>query len=195
MLECIGIPIPGETALATTAIYAGSTHHFSVPLVVLIAAVAAILGDNVGYLIGRLVGIPLIIRYGRYVRLNEPRLKLGQYLFLQHGGKIVFFGRFIAVLRIYSALLAGVNLMPQLHFLIMNALGGVCWASLFGFGAYFFGHHFTRVASLVAFLFFIGAIILMAGAMYFFRTHEKKIAHRAAKALAGSWPYTVQKSS
>ena len=195
MLECLGIPVPGETALVATALYAGSTHHFSVTLVVIVAAAAAILGDNIGYLIGRSVGIPLIVRYGRYVRLNEPRLKVGQYLFLQHGGKIVFFGRFIAILRTYSALLAGVNLMPWLHFLVMNALGGICWASVFGFGAYFLGDHFTRIASPVAFALFVGAVILVGGGMYFFRNHEKKIEQRAAQALSGSWPHSVPKSS
>jgi membrane protein DedA with SNARE-associated domain len=194
MLECLGIPVPGETALVATALYAGSTHHFSVIVVVLVAAAAAILGDNIGYLIGRSVGIPLIIRYGRYVRLNEPRLKVGQYLFLKHGGKIVFFGRFIAILRTYSALLAGVNLMGWPHFLVMNALGGICWASVFGFGAYFLGHHFTRIASPVAFVLLIGAIALIAGSMYFFRNHEKKIEQRAAQALVGSWPHSGPRS-
>lgn len=122
-LECMGVPLPGETALVATALYAGSTHRIGAALVVVVAATAAMLGDNIGYLIGRSIGVRLIIRYGRYVRLNEARLKVGQYLFIRHGGKIVFFGRFVAVLRTYSALLAGVNLMHWPHFFIMNALG------------------------------------------------------------------------
>lgn len=101
MLESMGIPMPGETALVTAALYTGSTHEISIASVVLVAAAAAIMGDNIGYLVGRSIGIRLIARYGRYVRLNEPRLKVGQYLFLRHGGKIVFFGRFIAFLRTY----------------------------------------------------------------------------------------------
>src|SRR6202521_16934 len=103
MLESMGVPMPGETALVTAAVYAGSTHQIGIAAVVLVAATAAILGDNIGYLIGRSIGIRLIMRYGRYIRLNEPRLKVGQYLFIRHGGKIVFFGRFIAILRTYSA--------------------------------------------------------------------------------------------
>ncbi len=194
MLECIGIPMPGETALVTAALYAGSTHHFDVISIVIVAAAAAVIGDNIGYLIGRSIGIPLIVRYGKYVRLNEPRLKVGQFLFLKHGGKIVFFGRFVAILRTYSALLAGVNLMPWLHFLVVNALGGICWASLFGFGAYFMGDHFTQIAGPVSFLIFGGAVIVVAGGMYFFRTHEKNIEARAAEALSGSWPHTIPKS-
>jgi membrane protein DedA with SNARE-associated domain len=191
MLECLGIPMPGETALVATALYAGSTHQFNVTLIVIVAAAAAIIGDNIGYSIGRSVGIRLIMRYGRYVRLNEPRLKVGQYLFIRHGGKIVFFGRFIAILRTYSALLAGVNLMRWPHFLLMNALGGICWASIFGAGAYFLGDSFMRVAGPVGFVLLVAAVIAVAGAMYFFRHHERQLERRAADALRGTWPHTV----
>ncbi len=191
LLECMGIPVPGETALVATALYAGSTHQFGLALVVIVAATAAILGDNIGYLVGRSIGVRLIMRYGRYVRLNEPRLKVGQYLFIRHGGKIVFFGRFIAILRTYSAILAGVNLMKWRHFLFMNALGGICWASIFGIGAYILGNTFTRVAGPVALLLFIAAIGCVAAGMIFFRYHEKQLERRADKALSGSWPHTV----
>lgn len=193
MLESAGIPLPGETALVATALYAGSTHRFSVALVVLVAATAAIAGDNIGYLIGRSIGVPFVMRYGRYVRLNQPRLKVGQYLFIRHGGKIVFFGRFIAILRTYSAILAGINLMSWPHFLLMNALGGVCWASAFGLGAYLLGNDFTRVAGPVGLLLFVGAIVLVAAATFFFRHHERQLERRAAEALSGSWPHTVSK--
>jgi membrane protein DedA with SNARE-associated domain len=195
MLECLGIPLPGETALVVASLYAGSTHNLGVMWIVLVAATAAIVGDNLGYLIGRSIGIPLILRYGRYVGLNEPRLKVGQFLFMQHGGKIVFFGRFIAVLRTYSALLAGVNLMQWPHFLLMNAAGGVCWASLFAFGAYFMGIHFTRIASPVALILPCGVLVAIGAAFYFFRSHEKKIEQQAAEALSGSWPHSTPNPS
>lgn len=84
--------------------------------------------DNTGYRFGRSIGIRLLVQYGKYNRLNEPRLKVGQYLFMRYGGKIVFFGRFVALLRTYAALLAGANRMNWPYFLIMNALGGICWA-------------------------------------------------------------------
>ena len=77
MLESTGIPLPGETALVTAALYAGSTHQIGIAWVVLVAALAAIVGDNIGYLIGRSIGLRLVARYGRYVRLDEPRLKVG----------------------------------------------------------------------------------------------------------------------
>jgi membrane protein DedA with SNARE-associated domain len=133
------------------------------------------------------------MRYGRYVRLNQARLKVGQYLFIRHGGKIVFFGRFIAILRTYSAILAGVNLMSWPHFLLMNALGGVCWASAFGLGAYLLGTNFIRVAGPTGLLLFIVAIVLVAAGMFFFRHHERQLERRAAKALSGSWPHTISK--
>jgi membrane protein YqaA with SNARE-associated domain len=140
--------------------------------VVVVAATAAIIGDNIGYVIGRLIGLRLIVRYGRYIRLDETRLKVGQYLFLRHGGKIVFFGRFVAFLRTFAAVLAGVNRMPWSRFLIMNALGGICWASLFGGGAYWFGEKIKLAAGPISWLLLIIAIGLVAAGILFFRRHE-----------------------
>jgi len=187
MLESMGIPMPGETAVVTAAIYAGSTQQISVTSIVLVAATAAIIGDNIGYLIGRSIGIRLLARYGKYIRLNETRLKVGQYLFLRHGGKIVFFGRFVALLRTYAALLAGANRMNWPHFLIMNALGGICWAILFGGGAYLFGEEVKRVAGPVSFLLLVSAIGLVAAGITFFRHHEKELEQRAEAAFPGPW--------
>lgn len=186
-LESLGVPMPGETALVTTALYAGSTHQIGIALVVLVAATAAIIGDNIGYLIGRSIGIRLVARYGRYVRLNEPRLKVGQYLFLRHGGKIVFFGRFVAFLRTYAALFAGINRMSWPHFLIMNALGGICWATLFGGGAYLFGAQMKRVTGPVSLLLLLAAIGLVVASIFFFRHHEKELERRAEAAFPGPW--------
>src|SRR5712691_12187158 len=187
MLESMGIAIPGETALVTAALYAGSTHQIGIASVVLVAATAAMIGDNIGYLIGRSIGIRLVARYGRYVRLNELRLKVGQYLFLRHGGKIVFFGRFVAFLRTYAALLAGINRMSWPHFLLMNALGGICWASLFGGGAYLFGAEIKRVAGPASLLLLLAAIGLAAAGIFSFRYHEKELEQRAEAAFPGPW--------
>jgi membrane protein DedA with SNARE-associated domain len=187
MLESAGIPMPGETALVTAALYAGSTHQIDIVSVVLVAAVAAIIGDNIGYLIGRSIGIRLVARYGRYVRLDEARLKVGQYLFLRHGGKIVFFGRFVAFLRAFAALLAGINRMSWPHFLFMNALGGICWATLFGGAAYLFGAEMKRVAGPASLLLLFAAIGLTAAGMLFFRHHERELERRAKAAFPGPW--------
>ena len=132
-LESAGIPMPGETVLVTAAIFAAS-GTLKIYWVIGAAAAGAIIGDNCGYWIGRELGFPLIYRFGHYIRLDEKRLKVGQYLFLKHGGKIIFFGRFVAVLRAFAAFLAGVNRYNWEEFFLYNAAGGIVWASIFGAG-------------------------------------------------------------
>ena len=185
MLEGMGIPVPGETALITAALYAGSTHQLGVVSVVLVAAMAAIVGDNIGYLIGRSIGIRLIMRYGRHVRLNQARLKMGQYLFLRHGGKIVLCARFVTLLRSFAALLAGVNRRKWPYFLIMNAIRGTSWALLFGGGAYLFGEELRRVTRPVSLLLLISAIGLIITGIIFFQRHEKEWEQRAEATFPG----------
>lgn len=190
-LESIGVPAPGETALITAALYAATTHQLDIGWVIAVAAAAAICGDNIGYLIGRSVGVRLVGRFGRHVGLTESRLKVGQYLFLKHGGKIVFFGRFVAFLRTFAALLAGINRMPWSHFLLMNAMGGICWATLFGGGAYLFGAEMKRVAGPVSAALLVAVLALAVVGMFFFRRHEKELELRAEAAFPGPWRASV----
>jgi membrane protein DedA with SNARE-associated domain len=185
LLECMGIPMPGETALVSSALYAGTTHLIGIHWVVLVAAAAAIIGDNLGYLVGRTIGFRLLLRYGSYIRLDERRLKVGQYLFRRHGGKIVFFGRFVAILRTYSALLAGINRMPWPHFLVMNALGGITWAIVFGGGAYLFGKEVAHLGGAVSVLLLVIAAACIIGGIVFFRRHEAELERRAELAIPG----------
>src|SRR5258705_1513629 len=138
-LESMGLPLPGETALITAAFSAGTSHELNIFGVVAAAAVGAVIGDNIGYEIGRLIGFPILRRYGPRIGLDERRLRLGQYLFRRYGGAIVFFGRFVALLRAFAALLAGANRMPWPRFLFFNAAGGVIWSSIFGIGGEFVG--------------------------------------------------------
>jgi len=184
-LECTGIPVPGETLLVSAALYAGSTHRLTIGSVLFAAATAATVGGMFGYIIGRGIGLRLLIRYGKYVRLDERRLKVGQYLFIRHGGKIVFFGRFVDVLRILAAALAGANRMSWPYFLFMNALGGICWVLLLGGGAYLFGEEMKRVAGPVQLLLLIVAIGLTVGGIIFFRHHEKELVRRAESTIPG----------
>ena len=128
MLESMGAPLPGESLIIGTAIYCATTHRLDIVWVVITAIAGAIMGDNFGYLIGHSLGYRALARYGRHIGLNDQRLKLGRYLFRVHGGKVVFFGRFIAILRTFAALLAGANRMPWHSFLLWNALGGIGWA-------------------------------------------------------------------
>jgi membrane protein DedA with SNARE-associated domain len=184
-IESIGIPLPGETMLVTAAIYAGTTHRLSIQLVILAAAAGAIIGDNIGYIIGRTGGYRLVRRYGRYIRLDEKRLKLGQYLFRRHGGKVVFFGRFFSVLRVFAAFLAGVNLMPWRRFLFFNATGGIIWSSLYGLAAYFLGNQIIQLSTPTNIaLGVIGAVIVVA-AFIFLRRNEARLSREAERAMPG----------
>jgi membrane protein DedA with SNARE-associated domain len=184
-LECMGIPLPGETMLVSAALYAGSTHRLAIGSVMLVAAAAATAGGMIGYVIGRWIGLRLLVRYGKYVRLDERRLKVGQYLFLRHGGKIVFFGRFVDPLRILAAVLAGANRMSRPYFLFVNGVGGICWVLLMGGGAYLFGEQMKRVAGSVNLLLVIVAVGLAVGGIIFFRHHEKQLEQRAESAIPG----------
>jgi hypothetical protein len=112
--------------------------------------------------------------------------KIGQYLFLRHGGKIVFFGRFVALLRTFAAMLAGANRMSPPFFLVMNALGGICWAVMFGGGAYLIGEEIDRVTGPVSLLFVVVAIGLVAAGVIYFRRHERELEQRAEIAIPGS---------
>ena len=182
-LESAGVPIPGETALVTAAIYAGATHHLQIAEVLAVAGVGAILGDNVGYAVGRTFGLRLLERHGPRVHLTEGRLMIGQYLFMRHGGKIVFFGRFLAFLRTFAALLAGANRMDWRHFFVMNGAGGIAWATLFGGGAYLFGDRMRAVSGPVS---AIALGLVVAGAIVgilLFRRFEHRLEKRARAAL------------
>jgi membrane protein DedA with SNARE-associated domain len=183
-MESAGIPMPGETVLVTAAILAGQ-GTLRIYGVIGAAAAGAIIGDNCGYWVGREFGFPLVYRYGRYIRLDERRLKLGQYLFLKHGGKIVFFGRFVAVLRAFAAFLAGVNRFNWEEFFLYNAAGGIVWASIFGFGGFWLGRAFEHYARPVGVAALIAAVIGSVLAARFIRSHEQALEEEAERALPG----------
>src|SRR5579871_1505514 len=148
-IESLGVPLPGETTLITAALYAGTTHRLNIVLVIVVASAAAIVGDNIGYVIGRMGGYRLLRRYGRYIRGEEAKIKLGRFLCDRHGRKVVFFGRFVSVLRTYAAFLAGTNKMRWPHFFVANAAGSILWAAIYTFGAYLLGTAATQAARTV----------------------------------------------
>jgi len=151
-LESTGIPLPGETALITAALYAGTTHQLNITVLAAVAAAGAVVGDNAGYWIGRTGGYRLAERYGRFVGLDAGKLGLGRYLFARHGIKVVFFGRFIAVLRTFAAFFAGVSKMRWAGFLAANAAGGLLWAAAYAFGAYALGSAAHSVGTAVSYV-------------------------------------------
>jgi membrane protein DedA with SNARE-associated domain len=139
-VETMGVPVPGETALIAAALLAAD-GDLSIAVVIVIAAAAAIFGDNVGFLIGRHFGRRLVEwDGGPYPGKRRELLERGQVFFDRHGGKAVFLGRWVAGLRITSAWLAGINKMAWPRFVFWNALGGIAWATSVGLTIYFLGH-------------------------------------------------------
>jgi membrane protein DedA with SNARE-associated domain len=182
-LESAGVPLPGETILVGAALLAATTHQIDIAVVVAAAAAGAIAGDGIGYTLARRFGMPLLRKYGRYIHLDENRLLIGRYLFFRYGNPVVFFGRFIAVLRMFAALLAGATRMPAGRFFVFNITGGICWACLFGFGAYAVGteiYRVSKVLSLVSLALFVAAGSALSIAV---RRYEIVLLHRAEREL------------
>jgi membrane protein DedA with SNARE-associated domain len=139
MLESFGLPLPGETALVLFGVLA-SQGHYDVAVVIAVAAAAAIVGDNLGYwIIGRWGGRALFERSRYLKRYADAVLPRAERIMRRHGGKTVFFGRFIAILRFTAAWVAGLGRMHWWRFLLWNALGGIAWATLVGLVAYYGG--------------------------------------------------------
>src|SRR5215471_2864545 len=167
-LESMGLPLPGESALVAAALYA-SHHDQNIAAVVAAAATGAVVGDNVGYWIGREFGYRLLLRYGAAIGLSASKIKLGQYLFMRHGGKVVFFGRFVAVLRTWAAFLAGTNRMRWPRFLFFNAAGGIIWATLYGLGGYLLGYNVHRLTGPVGTVTLVLAVLVIIAFLVFLR--------------------------
>lgn len=139
MLESFGIPLPGETALIAFGVLAAE-GHYEIGWVIGLAAAGAIVGDNLGYwLLGRLGGRALFRRWSWLRRYSERVLPVAERLMERHGGKTVFFGRFVTVLRYTAAWVAGLGRMPWWRFLFWNAAGGIAWATLVGLVSYYAG--------------------------------------------------------
>jgi membrane protein DedA with SNARE-associated domain len=183
-LESLGLPLPGETILILASVYA-ATHDGNIATVIAAAIVGAVVVDNIGYALGRGFGYPLLLRFGPYVGLTEGRIKLGQYLFLKHGGMVVFFGRFFAVLRFLAAFLAGVNRLAWPRFLLANALGGVVWATAVGLLAYTLDRDIHRIQGTLGIIAGAIAVCVLGGLFVYLRRNESKLQADAEAALPG----------
>ena len=181
--ESAGVPLPGETMLLTASIYAGTRQGLDIRAVIAVAAVAAILGDNLGFWVGRRYGEAVLRRFGPRVGLDGRKQVLGQYLFKRYGGAVVFFGRYVALLRTFAALLAGVNKMPPLAFFACNAAGGITWATLFGLGGYLAGKGIERVAGPLGYVALAFAAIGFVIVWRFYKRHEAQLLDRAEREM------------
>lgn len=184
--ESMGIPLPGETVLLAASIYAGKTHHLSIFLIVLAASLGAIVGDNIGYAIGYFGGFKLVKRFGKYIKIGKSELKLGRYLFFKYGGRIVFFGRFVAFLRILAALLAGINHMSWRRFLFFNAFGAILWTSVDGAAGYFLGRKVNDLSASASIIIFILASLVMTAITFYIHRHLKQFQAEAEKTFPGN---------
>jgi membrane protein DedA with SNARE-associated domain len=184
-IESSGIPFPGETVLVLAATYAGTTGHLELGWIIGAAALGAIAGDNLGFVAGREGGFRLARRYGKVVRLDERRLKLGVWLFREYGAVVVFFGRFVAVLRAWAAFLAGANRMPWGRFLLANAAGGVVWSAAVACLAFRFGEAASRAAGFVGWLCMGLAVLALVAGGAFVKRHEARLLERAERELPG----------
>jgi membrane protein DedA with SNARE-associated domain len=179
-VESAGVPLPGETALIVAAFLSrpGQEHHFSIAAVIAVAATAAIVGDNIGYAAGRFGGRALLERWPPAARYADRVLPPAEVFFQRHGGKAVFLGRFVALMRITAAWLAGVGHMKWWRFFAFNAAGGILWATGIGLLAYFVGKaaadavsHYGVVAGVV--LVVLGVVAFAAHRWWRHRTAEE----------------------
>ncbi|MDL2171007.1 MULTISPECIES: DedA family protein [Asaia] len=181
MLESMGLPLPAESLIIGAALYAATTHHLEIRWVAVAAVTGAIMGDNFGYLIGRSIGFKILQKHGGKVGLTHERLLLGRYLFKRHGGTVVFVGRFVAILRVFVALLAGANHMPWRSFLWHNALGGVVWAGGYAIATYFLGKEILSLSGPLAIGIGSLVVIFLGVCLYFLKKNEKRLTDEALK--------------
>jgi membrane protein DedA with SNARE-associated domain len=164
-LESFGLPLPGETALIACGVLA-SQGALSIAWVIAVAILAAIVGDNLGYATARHGGRPLLLRYRLTRSYAERYLPRGERFFARHGGKTVFIGRFVAVLRVTAAWVAGISHMRWWRFLAWNAAGGIVWATLVGLISYYLGSAAAKAIGTYG-LFAAGGAVLLAVVGYF----------------------------
>lgn len=184
-LESVGIPLPGETVLIAAATYAATSGNLNIWVIFAAAAAGAILGDNVGYWIGHKGGYKLARRYGPKIRLDERKLKVGRYMFDRHGGKVVFFGRFVSVLRTFAAFLAGTVRMSWPRFLLYNALGGLVWSAIFAFGFYAAGNTLKELSGIVNYIAIGIAVVVVVVVFLVVRRQTSLLADKAEAAYPG----------
>jgi membrane protein DedA with SNARE-associated domain len=172
MSESSGVPVPGETGLIAAAVLA-SQGKLQIELVVAIAAAAAIVGDNIGYQIGRRGGRWLLQRPGPFSRQRLQVLAVGEPFFERHGPKAVFFGRFVLGLRVWASWLAGATRMHWRSFALWNALGGIVWATAIGLFAYFLGNSAGSAIEAFGIYGLIAVLIAIASVFLAHRRHRR----------------------
>ncbi len=173
MAESSGVPVPGETGLITAAVLA-SQGKLQIELAIPLAALAAIVGDNIGYQIGRKGGRWLLERPGRFERQRRQVIETGEPFFERHGPKAVFFGRFVLGLRVWASWLAGATHMRWRSFFLWNAIGGICWATAIGLIAYFLGKAAGNAIQTFGLFGLFAVLVVLVGVFFAHRRHGRR---------------------
>jgi membrane-associated protein len=174
LLENTGIPVPGETVLLLASFLAYSQHELQLSSIIIVGTVAATLGDNLGYAVGRRGGRPLLERYRELLCIRPATLERGDRLFAQYGAVAVFFARFVFGLRIVGGPLAGVLRMSWKKFLLFNFLGASLWVTAVATVGYLFGRHWARLVQDLKRLDITVAIVVLLAAFYFWRRGRRE---------------------
>jgi membrane protein DedA with SNARE-associated domain len=183
--ESLGIPIPGETALIAAGAYAGHTHLLNPWAIFAVAAASAVAGNIAGYLIGAKGGFALARRYGSKVRLDEHKLKVGRYVLDRQGGKVVFFGRFISVLRTYVSFLAGTVHMGWKRFALASTAGGVVWAGIYTTLSYNAAKTLEKLSGTIDLIIAAVAVVVVGALVVLVNKQIKALGDKAEGAYPG----------
>jgi membrane protein DedA with SNARE-associated domain len=186
-LESMGVPSPGETALVAAAVLAGQ-GHLKIWLVIVIGAASAILGDNLGYLLGRRLGREVLVSRGPFHDQRARVIEIGDRYFKRHGAKTVFIGRWIAWIRFATAWLAGINHMPLRVFFPWNAFGAITWAVTYGLLGYYGGQAVVNVAERVGIVAAIVLATVIVGGFVLNHLRERRARRRAERSGAAAGP-------
>jgi membrane protein DedA with SNARE-associated domain len=173
LMESLGVPLPGEIALVTAAAYAAS-GHISISIVIVLAALGAIIGGMLGYWIGVKGGLPLVTRYGGYIGVRKSHIDRAHAFFERNGSKTILFGRFIAILRTWAAVVAGAAAMSFTTFVTYNTIGSIVWAIVFGLLGYYFGRDLPLLERYISRASFGVLIIGAVGIALFFLIKRRR---------------------
>jgi membrane protein DedA with SNARE-associated domain len=191
LLESLGVPLPGEIALVTAAAYA-SSGHISIYIVIALAALGAIVGGVLGYWIGIKGGLPLVTRYGGYIGVRKSHVDRAHAFFERNGSKTILFGRFVAILRTWAAIVAGAAAMSFTKFVAYNSIGSIVWAIVFGSLGYYFGRDLPLLEKSISRVSF-GVLILGAIVIAIFVVIKRRKSRAAA--IVGEQETAIGKST
>ena len=176
MLENAGVPVPGETILLLACFLAYSEHELHLPWIILVATIAATLGDNLGFALGYYGGRPLLARYQALFRIQRRTVEHGEQLFARYGAVTVFFARFVFGMRIIAGPMAGVLRMPWRKFMVFNFLGAGLWVTAISGAGYLFGQHWERLAQDVKRTdIAVAVLVVLAAAWLWWRSRHKNL--------------------